>query len=284
MKTELYTTFSLRALTLVLAAGFILLAAARVPAQEHSVTVGAAEFQRMVYSAHLLTQLDEKPELDASLQVLLELHRRNPHADLTALAGLVQQITARYRTNAPAYIRANGFRDEILAAYLDILRQAPAYTNFVPANLALLNGFMTSPDDYTTASPAELIHSANKRLLTSEGLATKRQRLLDACTARAGDNHAFAAALDLLLLPETLVSCSDTPAKIIGNTGSPLCDNLTMQTLLQLSLTNGDGNLTVSSNQLMTLFTNETGILWNAVHTNLALRAEVNQSQPDWLA
>ncbi|HRZ56279.1 MAG TPA: hypothetical protein P5525_12575 [Candidatus Paceibacterota bacterium] len=42
-------------------------------AQEDTVTIGAAEFQRLAYSARLLTQLADQPELDASLEVLLEL-------------------------------------------------------------------------------------------------------------------------------------------------------------------------------------------------------------------
>lgn len=43
------------------------IAALRAPAQEDTVTVSAAEFQRLVYSAHLQTQFAEKPELDACL-------------------------------------------------------------------------------------------------------------------------------------------------------------------------------------------------------------------------
>ena len=139
MKTKLHSPF------FILPSSFALLSALALcftalpgRAQSDTVTISAAEFQRMVYSGHLLTHLAEKPELDASLQVLLELHRRNPHADPAALAGVLTNALQRYRTNAPSYIRANGCRDEILAAYLDALRQVPARTNFFPANLSLL--------------------------------------------------------------------------------------------------------------------------------------------------
>ena len=252
-------------------------------AQNDTVTIGAAEFQRMVYSGHVLTQFSEKPELDASLQVLLELQRRNSHADPAGLADVSRQALQRYRANAPAYIRTIGSRDEILSAYLDALRQVPARTNFVPATLSLLNHFMLTPDDYTNASPAELIHSGNQRLLASEGEAGRQQTLVDTCTDRAGSNGTFAQAMDGLLLPEILVSLAHTPAAIIGNTNSALHGNPTMQALLALSAGSSDGSLTVSSNQLITLFTNETRTLWDTIHTNLALQVEINQSQPDLL-
>jgi len=252
--------------------------------QGDTVTISAAEFQRMVYSAHLHTQMAEQPELDASLQVLLELQRRNPNANPAALAELSRHAVECYRTNAPAYLRSSGLRDEILAAYLEALRQVPARTNFVPADLQLLNGFMLQPDNYTTASPAELIHSGNQRLLSSEGEAAKRQALANACTTRAHGDAAFAAALDNLLVAEILCTVSDPPAVIIENTNSPLHENVTMQTLLALSAASGNGSLTVSSNQLMNLFAAETQALQDTIHTNLAVLAEFNQSQPDLLA
>jgi hypothetical protein len=249
-----------------------------------NVTISAADFQRLVYSARLHTELTLHPELQASLRVLLEMQRRNPNASPAALADLSRQALERYRTNAPAYIRTNGYPDEILAAYLDTLRQIPARTNFVPANLTLLNSFMLSPDDYSNASPAELINSADQRLLSSAGEVTRRQAVVDNCIARAQGNAAFAFALDSLLWPETGVSLGDTPAEIIGNTNSPLHDNSTMQTLLAFSTTSGNGSVTVSSNQLMNLFSDDTKTLWDTINTNLALQVEINQSQPDLLA
>ena len=242
-----------------------------------------------MYSAHLHTQLALKPELEASLQVLLEMQRRNPNAYPGALAGVSTNALQLYRTNAPAYIRTNGYPDEILAAYLDALRQVPAHTNFIPVNLTLLNNFMLGPADYTRMSRLarliySLVNSGNQRLFSSEGEAIKRQALVDDCVARAQGNAAFATAMDSLLSPETLVSLGDTPAEIIGNTNSPLHDNLTMTTLLALSQASGNGSLTVSTNQLMNLFTNEMQTIWDTIHTNLAVLAQINQSQPDLLA
>jgi alpha-tubulin suppressor-like RCC1 family protein len=284
MKTKLYATFC------ILHSAFCILLITTPPrasAQSDTVTVSAADFQRLVYSAHLHTQLALKPELEASLRTLLEMQRRNPNASPAALADLERQALQLYRTNAPAYIRTNGYPDEILAAYLDARRQIPAPTNFVPINLTMLNNFMLGAADYnyfTSDTVWDLINSADQRLSSTEGEAIKRQALVDNCVARAQANAAFATALDSLLSPETLVSLADTPAEIIGNTNSPLHNDLTMTNLLALSEASGDGSLTVSTNQLMNLFTNEMQTMWDTIHTNLAVLAQVNQSNPDLLA
>ncbi len=292
MKTKLHSSFSmLHSFFAILAALALCLTALPLRAQDNNVTVSAADFQRMVYSAHLQTQLALKPELGACLQTLLEMQRRNPDADPTALADVSRQALQFYRTNEPVYIRTNGYPDEILAAYLDALRHIPAHTNFVPANLTLLNYFMLNAADYydfTNDTPAQLIsslvNSGNQRLYTSENEALKRQALVDDCVARAQGNAAFAAAMNSLLLPETGVSFQDTPAEIIGNTNSPLHDDDTMTTLLALSQASGNGSLTVSSNQLMTLFGTEMQTMWDTINTNLAVLAQINGSQPDYLA
>ena len=259
-------------------------AAAHAPAQDTSVTLSAAEFQRQVYAAHLHTELTLKPELEASLQVLLELQRHNPHADPVALTGVLTNALQRYRAMAPDYVRSNGFRDEVLAAYLQCLRQVPWRPNFVPVNLTLLSDFMLGPGDYANGSPAGLMHSANQRLFASKDDAIKRQSLVDDCVARAQGNAGFAAALNRFLWPETGVSLEDSPAAIIGSTNSPLHDSPTLQTLLALSQASGDGSLTISTNQVMSLFTDEMQTIWDTVQTNLAVRAQINQSQPDLLS
>ncbi len=269
----------------LLAAIALFTAAPGVVAQ--NVTINAADFQRMVYSAHLHTQLALKPELGASLQVLLEMQRRNPNANPAALAGLCSNALQLYRSNAPCYIRTNGYPDEILAAYLDAVRQVPAHTNCFGADLTLLNCFMLSQadyDDFTNDTVLDLINSADQRLSSSEGQAIKRQALVDNCVARAQANSAFASAMESLLWPETQVSLADTPAEIIGNTNSPLHDDLAMQTLLALSAASSDGSLTVSSNQLMNLFVSEMQTMRNTINTNLAVLAQINEGQPDYLA
>jgi hypothetical protein len=131
MKTQCSSMPHLRPLAwLTLTALTLIGSVPRVLAADSTVTLGAGEFQRMVYSAHLLTQLEAKPELDASLLTLLELQRRNPQADPFALADVVREALARYRANAPAYIRTNGFRDEILAAYPECFLQVPQAYEF----------------------------------------------------------------------------------------------------------------------------------------------------------
>ena len=271
---------------LVAILGFHLAAPTPASAQEQNVTISAAEFQRVVYAADLLTRLPEKPELDAALTVMLDLHRRNPQSDASALADLSRQALQRYRANAAHTYGAKGhaYRDEVLANYLDALRQVPARTNFVPATLHLLNGLMSSPDQLTNRSPAELIHSGSQRFRSSADTLAQRRRLLNSCTARMGDNSAFAVAVEGLLFPETFISIHTPAGSIVGHTNSALRDSATLQALLSISQNSSDGSVTVSSNQLLTLFNSEAAGLWNVIHTNLALRQEFNQSQPDYAA
>jgi hypothetical protein len=256
-------------------------------AQSNNVTVSAASFQHMVYSATLYTQLALKPELGACLQTLLEMQRRNPKADVMALTDLSRQALQFYRTNEPVYIRTNGYTDEILAAYLDALRHIPAHTNFISADLTLLNYFLLDAADYnyfTNNTVLDLINSTDQRLFSSEGQELQIQALANSCVTRAQGNAAFAAAMNGLLLPETGVSLQDTSVEIIDNTNSPLYGNGTMTTLLALSQASSDGSLTVSSNQLASLFTNEMQTVQNTISTNLTTLAEINQRQPDYLA
>lgn len=257
---------------------------ARAQAQGDTVTIGASEFQRMVYSAHLLTQVAEKPELAAMLQVLLDLNRRNPQAEPGLLAGVLREATARYRSNAPSYIRVRGSPDAVLASYLDALREVSARTNLVLANLSLLNALITRAPAPSFEPQADLLHSGSQDLLGAEGGLVQRQALLDACVGRAWENAGFFAAMDALLVPETLVSLGHGPVEIIGHTNSPLRANTTMQLLLALSVSSGNGSVTVSSNQLMALFSGETQTFWDTIHTNLAVQAEINRRQPDLLA
>ncbi len=259
----------------------LLTMAGRAPAQNSSVTISPAEFQRRVYAAHLMTQLDAQPELDASLQVLLDLQRRNPQADPIALAAVLQEATARYQTNAPPYIRTNGFRDEVFAAYLESFLQVPARTNFVPATLALLNQLMIQPDDYGLGSAAELVHSGDRRMLNVEQALARRAALVERCIERGSENRAFGQAMDSLLGPKIGVLLADAATDILSR-NSALSNSPTMQALLALGA--DTTTVTVSTDQLLGLFTNETQTLWDTIHTNLAWRAEFNQSQPDLLA
>ncbi len=292
MKTKFILAFSFQPFTFALLATLALgLTALPARAQDNNVTISAAAFQSMVYGANLHTQLALKPELQACLSTMLQMQRRNPNADPMALADVSRQALQFYRTNEPVYLRTNGYPDEILAAYLDALRNISAHTNFVPANLTMLNYFMLGPADTNyldatnvSSSVLDLINSADQRLSSCEGEVITRQTLVDDCVARAQGNVAFATAMDSLLVPETGVSLQDTPAGIIGDTNSPLYDSPTMQTLLALSEKSGNGSVTVSSNQLMTLFGTEMQTIWDTANTNLAMLAQINQSYPDLLA
>ncbi|SPE56912.1 exported hypothetical protein [Verrucomicrobia bacterium] len=292
MKTKLPFSLLARPLAFVLPAFVLFTATPRALAQTNA-TISAADFQRMVYSANLHSQLALKPELEACLRVLLEMQRRNPHASTPALVGLLTNALQLYRTNAPDYIRTSGYADEILAAYLDTLRQVPARTNFVSADLSLLNNFMLSAADRTNStlsapSPSALLmslaDSGNQRIFRSAAEPIKRQALVNDCMARARTNSSFALAMDWLLKPETQVALADSPAAIIGNTNSILGNSPTMTNFLAISLTNLNGGLTVSSTLLTNLFNSEMQSIWDSINANLTLLAQVNQSQSDPLA
>jgi len=239
----------------------------------------------MVYSGHLLTTFFEKPELDASLQVLLELHRRNPHADPTELASVSLEALQRYRTNAPAYIRTDGWRDVMLVAYLEAFHQVPGHTNFNPATFSLLHTLVARANAPTNSSrwKAELLNSANQRLLGTEYDLSQGQLLADTCTRRAQSSPAFSQAVEHLLRAETGVSLSHTPAQILA-TNAALAASPTMGELLRLSGTSGDGSVTLSTNLLAQLFTLEMDTLRATINTNRALQLELSQSQTDLLA
>lgn len=206
MKTKLHSTFGIRhsvfpVLSTAFVAALTLCLAPLAPAQDDGVTISAAEFQRFVYAGHVLTQMDAQPELDASLQVLLELQRRNPHADPAALADVCRQALDRYRANTPAYIRTGGFRDEILAAYLDAFRQVPARTNFNLPTLALINSLVVRLNTPETMQQSDLLNAGFERLLNTEEALPERQSLVDASASRSADHAAFGEAMSPAPLP-----------------------------------------------------------------------------------
>lgn len=272
-------------------------------AQDDTVTISAAEFQRMVYSGHLLTTFFQKPELDASLRVLLELQRRNPQADPAALAGVSLQALAHYRSNAPACIRTSGWQDERLAAYLEAFNQVPGRTNFNPATLQLLNGFMLNRNTDTNFTASERIHSASQRTLASEKDLAQRRDLLETALQRAQANTAFRAALDTLLLPETGASLTDSPAQIV-NANPVLRSNDALLALLTRAgyggqvaapksaaslrvasaKSGGGGSLTMSMNELKDLFSGEMQTMQQTMDDNRRTHLEIAQKQNDTLA
>jgi len=247
------------------------------------VTVSGAEFQRLVYSGHLLGQMDEKPELDASLVVLLELQRRNPHANPAALADVSREALARYRTNAPPCIRNSGWRDEILAAYLDAFRQVPGRTNFNPATLALIHSLVTHLNAPAAMQQSELLNSGFERLLNTEEELPQRQSLVNASASRVAGHSTFRDALDRLLVPEIGLSLTNTPAEVINATPA-LSNNPTLRALLQFSETNATGGLQISLSQLKELFATETQTLQETVAANTVVGLEISQRRSDLLA
>ncbi len=262
----------------ILLASALLTSVLVAPAQEESVRLSVTELQRSVYSAHLLTQLDEKPELDASLQVLLELQCHNPQADPTALASVLREAAACYRAECPSYIQTSGFRDEILSSYLDAFRQIPRSASFVPINLNLLSVFMLQTNDYATASAAEWIHAGNQRLLCAEGALARREAMVDLCMQRADRNAVFAQALDALLAPDIGVLRTQASIHILG-INPALSNRPTMQLLQSRSKLSVDGSATVSTNELKDLFVQEMATLHESISNNLAVHLEILKAQ-----
>ncbi len=250
-----------------------------------TVSISTAEFQRLVYSGHLLAQMHAKPELDAALATLLETQPRNPGANPQALAAMLRDALLRYRTNAPVCMRLAAWSDEVLAAYLEAVHQVPAHTNFNPAALNLLFTLINHPNTPNTPDmdQAARLHGGNQRLLTAEDTGARRQNLVETCTRRAQVNLAFRVALNGLIVPEANVSCTDTPAQVLQK-DTVLAQNPAFQELLRLSTLTADGTLNISSNSLRQLFAGETASLRDMINTNRALHLAISSKQADQLA
>lgn len=286
MKTKHHSTFDIRHLAFILQAAFTLFTTApRAAAQDDTVTISAAEFQRLVYSGHVLTEIAHKPELDAVLQTLLEVQRRNPQADPVELAGVLQQALERFRTNAPVYLRSTEARDEILAVYLEAFHQVPAHTNFSAATLPLLDILMGRPGQNppTNVSPATLLHASNQGFIYAEDRLAERQALVDACTRRARDNALFRQALDQLMGAESGVLFGHSPERIITNNPA-LSGNPALRALLTLSQTAPDGGVQISMAGIVALLTNEMQILRGTIETNRQVHLDILQHQGDLTA
>lgn len=273
---------SCRGLVAVIASCCVVIFTTRALAQDETVTISAAEFQRIVYSAHLLTQLDAKPELDLSLQALLELQRRNPQGDPSALANLLGQATVVYTNTAPAYMRTRGFRDENLAAYLEALRRVPAHTNFVPADLALLKTLVVRQNTpYTNQNQqAYLLHTGNQRLLGAGQASAQREELVDECTRRGRANPVFCAAMDSLLAPVVGVSLKSRPTEIL-QVNPALSNTPSMQLMVHQGSLNADGSVQLATSRLKDLFAQEMRSMHEVINTNLRLHLEILDSQGD---
>jgi alpha-tubulin suppressor-like RCC1 family protein len=255
------------------------------PAQDETVTLSAAEFHRLVYSGHVLTEMAHKPELDAVCQTLIEVQRRNPTAEPDALVNFLQQALERFRTNAPVYLRSTEARDEILAVYLETLYQIPARTNFNMATLSLLEVLLGRPGQSPPIdeTPAALLHAGNQSFINAEDKLAQRQNLVEACTRRARKNGSFRQAMDLLISAESGVLFAHSPAQIITNNPA-LSGNPTMRALLALSQSTADGRVEISPAAIDGLLTNEMQILHGTVETNRLVHLEILQRQSDLMA
>jgi len=284
MKTNL--PFGITYPTLAFLIVLVLITAGPRARAQGDVSVSAAEFHRIAYSGHVLSQMALKPELDAVCQTLLEVHRRNPQADPLALAGVLTNALERFRSNAPVYLRVNDSRDEILAVYLEAFHQVPAHTNFDPATMVLLNAMMGYPGQNPPThalTAADLVNAGSQGFVDSEDRLTQRQTLVDACARRAEGNASFRQAVDAILVPESGLAFDNTAAQII-NGNIALSNNPTMQTLLALSSTNGDGSLQVSRVLIDTLFANEMQRLRDTVAVVHQAHLNIMAAQSDFMA
>jgi alpha-tubulin suppressor-like RCC1 family protein len=287
MKTTLCSSFVFRPASIpaLLAALTLCLTTFPSQAQNDTVTISAGEFHRLVYSSHVLTEMANKPELDAVCQTLLELHRRNPTADPAALAGVLEQALKRFRTNAPVSLRSTEARDEILAVYLETLYQIPARTNFNMATLALLEVLLGRPGQNPPIdeTPAALLHAGNQSFINAEDKLAQRQSLVDDCARRALGNASYRQAMDVLIGAESGVLFAHSAEQIITNNPA-LSANPAMRALLSLSQSTGDGRVEISMAAIDGLLTNEIQILYGTVETNRQVHLEILQRQGDLMA
>ena len=93
-------------------------------------------------------------------------------------------------------------------------------------------------------------------------------------------NPAFGAAMDALLGPEAGLLLAHSPLQILS-ANAVLSNSPTMREMVQRSSLSSDGSVTLSTNLIRSLFTQELDTMHQIIHTNLAVQLEILGTQTD---
>lgn len=256
---------------------------------QEKVKLTPDEFQRLVYSSHVLTVFDTKPELEGSLLALLELQRQNPEASPTSLVKPVKGALEEYREEASSYTLLVIWRDEVLGRYFlklcDVLQRdekgSVEIANRREVALNLLKVLLAQEDaPGFFGDQAGQFHAGSQRLLAVARGPGERQALVESCMQRAQSDASFAMAIDALLREEIGIALDAPPGEIF--TANPvLGQSPTMQELTRLSSLSEDGSVVITMDKLKDLFAAETAVVQEAVTTHQALDRQISEAQED---
>lgn len=186
---------------------------------QEKVKLTPEELQRLVYSSHVLTVIDDKPELEGALLALRELHRENPQASPTSLVRPVKRALEEYRKETLSHNLPVTWRDEVLGRYFLKFSEDPEDDPELPERrqvvLSLLNVLLADPNSHSLSTlQFASTHAADQRLLAVERGPSERQALMESCMQRVQNDPNFAETMDKLLKPEVNVS---TQCATVGN-------------------------------------------------------------------
>ena len=250
---------------------------------QEKVKLTPEELQRLVYSSHVLTVIDDKPELEAALLALRELHRENPQANPASLVRPVSWALEEYRNEALSRTLTVTWRDEVLGRYFLKFSEDPEDNPEIPERrqvvLNLLNVLLAQqePSDLLKQRK-EPFNAGRQRLIGVANGPGERQALVESCIRQAQSNPNFAEAMDKLLEPEVEVALNAPPREILYE-NQALDESPTMKELVHLSSSSKNGSVEITMDKLKGLFAAEVAVAQEAVTTHQALDREVAQAR-----
>jgi len=247
--------------------------------RQEKVKLTPEELQRLVYSSHVLTIIDDKPELEGALLALRELHRENPQASPATLVSPVKWALQEYRKEDSSRTLPVTWRDEVLGRYFLTLCDALEPGDRPEIALNLLKVLLADPtSDGLAELPNPSAHAASQRLLAFERGPGERQALVESCMEHAQSDPNFATVMDELLHPEVEIALSAPPGKIFA-ANAALAQSPTMKELMRLSSSSEDGNVVITLDKLKDLFAHEVAVTRDAVTTHLDLSRNIERAQ-----
>ncbi len=250
--------------------------AGQLPASEF-ITLSQGEIQSLVYKSHLMMLVDERPELEAGLVLLLEMDRRNPDQSQRVLH-ILQDSLKGYRD---AYLDHCVYavpREVTIASFTEYLVTHEDMAGLCPPTLEILNllcrtSFLPNYDDsYPTTS------SESQKLLELEFARGGREDCLEQVVERAQTNARFAQLVNTFLGTETSVLTFDEPSRVVS-LNAALGESPTIAFLSEIYDYAAGGPVVVSVSQLESLFQQEMDTLREHItaYQDLYLQMETMQ-------